>query len=243
MREFLQKNYNPQRAEKDKAYLYSNLKHYGIASSTKRAFVIKHKNYLKSVVKSAALKLCTELWNQPSFEERNCALSILQLHADSLDITDMPLIEKIMREAKGWALLDNSIIPLMPYILAKDKRTYAYLKKWIRDTDFWVRRSAILAQLLFFRTGKGGNYQLFFSFAEAQFNESWIDKAYKDSLQRSRARFFIRKAIGWTLRELSHKNPQLVVGFLNKNKQKMAGLSYREAARRLSKEYALKLNA
>jgi 3-methyladenine DNA glycosylase AlkD len=61
----------------------------------------------------------------------------------------MPLIEKLMKESKGWMLLDELIIPIMPILLERDRRAYAYLDKWIKDNDFWARRSALLSQLIF----------------------------------------------------------------------------------------------
>jgi 3-methyladenine DNA glycosylase AlkD len=234
---FLKDNSNRERAEKEKAYLYSDLKHYGVSSPVGHNFFLMHKKFLTSLSKSEAIKLTTHLWSQPSFEERTSALGVLGQHLAQLDHTDMPLIEKLMRESKGWALLDSLIIPFMPTILQKSPKTYAYLEKWIKDSDYWVRRSALLAQLLFFRQGKGGKPDLFFKFAKSQFDESWIDENYKNTLQRSRARFFIRKAIGWTLREMSAKNPEVVVEFLNENKSKMSGLSYREGSRKLPPKY------
>lgn len=239
---FLKRNYNAKRAEKEKSYLYSEFKHYGISSPVSRTFWLKHKKYIRSLPKADAIKLIKYLWKQPSHEEKNAALTILNLHLNQLDALDTPLIEVMMRESKGWALLDNLIIPVMPTLLKKDKRAYNYLEKWIKDDDFWVRRSALLAQLLFFRTGDGGDHKLFFEFAKSQFEENWINQTYKDRLQNSRAKFFIRKAIGWTLREMSLKKPHLVFDFLKENKSKMSGLSLREGSRRLPKDLLQKLN-
>jgi len=230
---FLKENFDPVRAEKEKAYLYSDLKHYGIPSKDKKDFLKRYKSEIKSLSKKQALSLVKLLWSKSSFEEKGAALHVLELHEDKLNISDMPLIEMMMRESKGWALLDSLIIPLMPGLLEKDKRIYKYLKKWIRDNNFWVRRSALLAQLLLFRKGAGGKRELFFDMAVSQFDESWIDNIYKGAEEKKRAKFFMRKAIGWSLREMSQKNPKTVYDFLKKNKDKMSGLSFREGSRKL----------
>jgi 3-methyladenine DNA glycosylase AlkD len=240
-RRFLKDSSDPERAKQEKRYLYSDLKHYGVSVWQRRAWVKKHKEELESLSKKEALDWVKFFWSKPYFEERALALNILELHADDLNIKDMPLIEKIMRESKGWAFLDSLIIPLMPGILEKDKKAYDYLKKWIKDDDFWVRRSALLAQLLFFRRGKGGRRKLFFDMAKDAFDESWIDRLYKDSEQKKRARFFIRKAIGWTLREMSIKNPEVAFKFLKENRDKMSGLSFREGSRKLPEKMKKKL--
>jgi 3-methyladenine DNA glycosylase AlkD len=230
---FLDDNTDPIKAEKEKKYLYSEQKHYGIYSGQWGPFYKKHGDFLKALDKKEALDLVKHLWVQPSWEERMMGVSILNMHQEKLDASDMPLIEKMMRESKGWAYLDSLIIPIMPILLEKDPTLYSYLKKWVVDNDFWVRRSALLAQLLFFRQKDKGDFELFFEFARAQLDETWIDKIYKDKLLNKRAKFFIRKAIGWVLRDMSIKNPNIVVRFLHQNKAKMSGLSFREGSRKL----------
>lgn len=229
----MENNLDKKRAIQEKRYLYSDLKHFGIPTKTKRKFLNLYKKDFLDLSKNDVIRFVKYFWKQSSFEEKSITLHILNLHSDTLDKSDMPLIEKIMRESNGWAFLDSLIIPLMPGILEKDKSTYSYIKKWIKDDDFWVRRSALLSQLLFFRRGTGGDRKLFFDMAMSQFDEKWIDKIYTDKLQNKRAKFFIRKAIGWTLREMSIKNPKVVYEFLIDNKNKMSGLSFREGSRRL----------
>lgn len=48
--------------------------------------------------------------------------------------------------------------------------------------------------------------------------------------------FFIRKAIGWILRDTSRKRPELVVEFLDEYADKCSGLTLREATKRLPEE-------
>ncbi len=234
--QFLDDNFKPKRAKKGKAYLYSKLKHYGLKAGIRRRFLKKNKQWLKNLDKKNVLSLVKQLWSQPVHEKRMMALEILQLHLEKLTLEDMPLIEKMMRESQGWVYLDNLIIPVMPVILEKNSAAYKYLHKWIKDDDFWVRRSALLAQLLFFRYDEGGDRELLFQLAQSQFDETWIEETYTDREQIKRARFFIRKAIGWTLREMSQKQPEVVFKFLKENRDEMSGLSFREGSRKLPEE-------
>lgn len=238
---FLQANEDPKNAEQQKRYLYSDLKHYGLATKQRVDYEKKFDPVFKALTKAQALEMAQKLWNKKSYEERCAALHIVGTHKDELTIKDMPWIDKWMRECKGWALLDGFIIPFMPIILAKDKSAYMYLKKWIKDDDYWVRRSALLAQIMFFRDNQGGNKKLFFDMAKSQFDEGWIDKVYKNTEDKKRARFFIRKAIGWTLREMGRKDPEGAYSFLKENKSKMSGLSFRDGSRRLPPKYKNKL--
>ncbi len=45
--------------------------------------------------------------------------------------------------------------------------------------------------------------------------------------------FFIRKAIGWVLRDIARKRPELTFAFVEEHGAEMSGLTYREATRRL----------
>lgn len=233
---YLNKNYNPGRAVKEKAYLYSDNKHYGLSASQMGNYFKTLTSKLTKLSKPDMVKYVKHFWDKPSHEEKMLALQILNLHADTLDNSDIPLIEKLMRESKGWVYLDNLIPQIMPVLIDKSGEIYDLLKKWASDNDFWVRRSALLAQLFYFRTGKGGDKRLFFNLAKAQFDESWIDKVYKNKLMNTRAKFFIRKAIGWVLRDMSVKDPSSVKEFLSKYRTQMSGLTYREGSRKLKSE-------
>lgn len=228
---------DPIRAASEKKYLYSDSKHFGVDSTTRRKYFKTIQKSLSELSKDDAINLALFAWSDVYFEIKCFALSILELHKNSLDLSDMPTIEKIMRESKGWAYLDSFIIPIMPGMLAKYPKTYDYLRKWIKDNDYWVRRSAFLSQLLFFREGCGGDKKLFFDMAVSQFDESWIDNIYKTPLDRKRARFFIRKAIGWTLREMSAHDPESVYEFVIKNKIHISGLTFREGTRKMPTKY------
>ena len=239
-RRFLKENSDSERAIQEKRYLYSDLAHYWVSVWKRREYFRRYKKELAELNKKEVIDLALLAWKDDYFEVRALALTVLDINASELDISDMPLVEKLMRESKGWAFLDSLIVPLMPEILKKDKCAYDYLKKWIADDDFWARRSALLAQLLFFRKGEG-NKKLFFEMAESQFDEDWIDRVYSDKLLRKRARFFIRKAIGWTLREMSSKDPESVAMFLKRNKTKMSGLSFKEGSRKLPEKLSRQL--
>ncbi|MCW8985101.1 MAG: DNA alkylation repair protein, partial [Thermoanaerobaculales bacterium] len=94
------------------------------------------------------------------------------------------------------------------------------LERWSRDGDFWVRRASMLAQLPALRAG-GGDFDLFASFASRMVGER---------------EFFIRKAIGWVLRDVSKKRPELAYGFLSEHVNEISGLTLREGSKYLPEE-------
>jgi 3-methyladenine DNA glycosylase AlkD len=92
------------------------------------------------------------------------------------------------------------------------------LDRWAADEDFWINRSALLALLIPLRSG-GGDFERFGRYADAMLDES---------------EFFIRKAIGWVLRDTAKKRPDLVFEWLLPRAARASGLTVREAAKRLS---------
>ena len=92
--------------------------------------------------------------------------------------------------------------------------------RWARDEDPWLRRSAMLALLLPLRRGEGD----FERFAR-----------YADSMLEEREPF-IRKAIGWVLRETAKKRPGLVHEWLLPRAARASGLTVREAVKPLPED-------
>lgn len=82
----------------------------------------------------------------------------------------------------------------------------------------WVRRTALLAQLGTLKRGTG-DWPLFTRLADTMLEER---------------EFFIRKAIGWVLRETSKSYPKLVYDYLRTRRDRVSGLTLREGAKYLS---------
>jgi 3-methyladenine DNA glycosylase AlkD len=96
----------------------------------------------------------------------------------------------------------------------------ATLDRWAADEEFWIRRSALLALLVALRRGEGDF---------ARFSR------YADSMLEDKE-FFIRKAIGWVLRETAKKRPDMVYEWLLPRVRRASGVTIREAIKPLSAE-------
>ncbi len=129
----------------------------------------------------------------------------------------MPMLEQMLMQSTGWDMVDDISIHLVGTVLEKDKKAYKYLKKWSRSDNFWMRRASLISQILLFRKD-AGDKKLFFKFAEDMIGEK---------------EFFIRKAIGWALREIAKASPEEAFDFLMKVKDRASGLTLREGAKRL----------
>ena len=94
------------------------------------------------------------------------------------------------------------------------------LDRWAVDEDFWIRRAAMLALLVPLRRG-GGDFDRF--------------SRYADSMLEERE-FFIRKAIGWVLRDTAKRRPDLVFDWLLPRASRASVVTIREALKPLSED-------
>ena len=149
------------------------------------------------------------------FDLHSAAVGVLERKRKLVGVDDAAWLIGLVRASACWAHVDWLATKIVPHALPEKPRTL--LRAWARDDDFWVRRTALLAQLDALRAG-GGDFALFAELAVPMLGEK---------------EFFIRKAIGWVLRDTSKKRPELVRDFVAKYVPAMSGLTLREATRRL----------
>ena len=167
------------------------------------------------------------LWELPHREEKYLAIDFALKYKKLIVWEQLDLYESILRESHDimwWDFVDPIAVNLVGRVaLLEQQKMEPRLRQWIDDDDhMWLRRTAILAQL---KHKKETNADLLLEFCRKRMHEK---------------EFFIRKAIGWVLREYGKTNPDLVVQFLTDEKANLSGLSYREGSRILIKEGRMK---
>lgn len=230
------------RAEKEKAYLNSGLVHYGVSVPATRA-VVRSALRGKGLGHDEVLELARLLWAAPMpsdssarsteptdggatehlppvHERRAAATMVLIQSKDRLGASDADFVEGLLREAKTWALVDPLAGDLVGPLSEMDVAFDPVLERWAIDEDFWIRRSALLAHLVPLRQGRG-DFDRFSRFADAMLEEK---------------EFFIRKAIGWVLRDTAKKRPALVFDWILPRAHRASGVTIREAVKPLSQE-------
>jgi len=216
---------NKERAVQEKRYLKSPFKFFGVSLPLTDKIAKEFKKSNSNADSKHILELAQRLWNSEYHDERRLGLRILQFYPEHLNISVMPVLEKMLMQSPTWDLVDNISIYLVGTVLEKDKKAFEYLKKWSGSENFWMKRSSLISQILLFRQNKGDK-KLFFRFAEKMLHEK---------------EFFIRKAIGWCIREISKAGPHAAFNFLIKIKGTASGLTLREGAKRLPPEKKAKL--
>jgi len=210
------------RAEHEKAYLKSSLEHAGTPLPVIRAVARRIRSEHPDLDASTAFALAAELWKGSLHERRMLAVMTLQQYADTMGSRSLEQLEPFVRQSGTWALVDGLAGDVAARIVLRhpdDPVVDAVLRRWGADEDFWVRRSALLAHLhALGRRGQFVGWDRFSGLADSMLDER---------------EFFIRKAIGWVLREAGKRRPALVVEFVQPRIARISGVTIREAVRYL----------
>jgi 3-methyladenine DNA glycosylase AlkD len=214
------------RAIGEKAYLKSDLDFTGTLVSQTRTEVKDLATEL-AFDHDRLLELAAELWSKPVFERRLAAIMFLQRFPRLISAADMPFLERLIRESETWALVDYLAVDVIGRLVEADPAAMEpILDRWAIDGDFWVRRASLLAELRPIR--RGAQADRFLARAEGMLEER---------------EFFIRKAIGWVLRETGKRHPEAVVSWLAPRAHRASGVTMREAVKYLTAADADRLMA
>ena len=155
------------------------------------------------------------LWRAARFREYRYAA--LALTGDSRyrgyqTLDALPLYEELVVTGAWWDFVDpiasRRIGPLLRRYPVKMRKT---MRAWSRSSDMWKRRTAILCQLSF----------------KADTDLALLYDCIEPNL--ADREFFIRKAIGWALRQHAWTDPREVARYVARNTARLSPLSVREA--------------
>lgn len=216
--ERLQAGAQPDRAVAERAYLKSSLEHWGVGVPGTRAVVRDVLPARPAAGHDLVVRVAESLWAEPVHERRLAAAMVLALHVRELGPADLALVERLLREARTWALVDVLAPDVAgPIHQASPAEAGPVLDRWSVDDDFWLRRSAVLALLKLLRKSPA-EWDRFCRYADAM----WTERE-----------FFVRKALGWVLRDMGRRHPDLVVAFVLPRAATASGVTIREAVKYL----------
>lgn len=208
---------DPDRAAFEKGYHKSALRFHGVDAKTIRTAAAAFKRAHRNLSRDQLLALVAALWDTTWFDLRSVGLELLQRHHRLLVPADIDLLEDLLRRSRGWAHVDWLSTGIIGPLVERAPELLDRLDAWSKDDDFWVRRASMLALLMPLRRG-AGDFERFARYASPMLEER---------------EFFIRKAIGWILREVSKKRPELAQAFLAANIDRVSGLTLREGSKYL----------
>lgn len=151
------------------------------------------------------------LWELPEREFQYAAVAVLHANRKTLSGRSLELAEALLQAKSWWDSVDALTGSVVGPLVARIPELGAEMDRWSRHPNFWVRRSAILHQLGY--KGQTDPERLFRSCLENAPDEE----------------FFIRKAIGWALRQYAYTDPEAVHAFVEAHRARLSPLSVREA--------------
>ena len=195
------------------AYMCHQFFFLGIAAPERNAL---YKKYFPKAKKTKIIdwNFVDTCWRKEPREYQYVAANYLKAMQSYLTENDLPKLERLVVTKSWWDTVD--ILDRVVGSLVYDKpELEKIILQWSLSDNIWLRRVAIDHQLL---RKENTNVQL-------------MEKILLNNLDRTE--FFINKAIGWALRDYSKTNPTWVAGFIEKNKERMADLSIKEASKYL----------
>ncbi|HYM21244.1 MAG TPA: DNA alkylation repair protein [Candidatus Kapabacteria bacterium] len=218
LRSIFQEHADPDHAAFHKNYHKSSKKFYGLRAkgltdAVKSVFPTRPK-----LEKDDVKALASELWASDWFEEQVAAIVLLERIVKELTPHDLLYLKKIVDTCEGWATLDYLTTRILGNMtIAYPQEIYPKVSTWTKSKHLWTRRAAILIHVWPAR-----KKQLHAEYALPTFEKLLREKE-----------FFIRKAIGWTLREMCKHYPEMVIEFLKEHRDEVSGLTMREGSRKL----------
>jgi 3-methyladenine DNA glycosylase AlkD len=208
------------RAAGAQAYMKSAMPYYGVPTPVLRETCKKIFSGLAWPSRILWRDQVLSLWRGAKFrEERYVAIELTghRLASHFQTPAALPLYEEIIVTGAWWDYVDviasNRIGPILRRDPVRMKRT---MLAWSKSGNMWKRRTAILSQLSF---RKQTDLGLLYACIETSLDST---------------EFFLRKAIGWALRQYAWTDPAEVKRYVRRNRSRLSGLSYREALKNIA---------
>ena len=216
---------DPATAARRQAYMKSELHYAGLGAPALRALLrpllVEHRFVDRAQWEAAVL----ELWEDAEHREEWYAAIALVRHRSYrawLDPDLLPLLKHLVRTGAWWDVVDEvATRPVGQVLLDHRAAATPVVERWAVDADsLWVRRTAMLAQL-----HHGGRTDT--ELLARVLVDNLDDTAYGRE-------FFVRKALGWALRQHARTDPDWVRTFVASYDDRLSGLSRREALKHLA---------
>ena len=221
IRQALADNANPEKAVGMRAYMKSEMPYRGVQTPVRRklfrAIFKSHPIAEQSDWRDAVL----ELWRDAEYrEERYAALELAgaRQYAGFRTFSTLPMFEEMVVTGAWWDFVDEIATHRLRELLERyPKGMSRRMRSWSRGPDMWKRRSSIICQIN----------------RKAETDLDLLFECIEPNL--SHGDFFVRKAIGWSLRDLAWTDLQTVEAYVHQHYDQLSPLSRREALKNAEK--------
>ncbi len=211
---------DPERAQNMRAYHKMDRTYLGLTNPQINDL---SKEWRSELDVPARVSVADGLWRTDIFEARLAAAKLLtQARLRPSDEEAWQLIASWYRDFDSWAIADHACMAGQKRLLADPSRLNR-VEGWTRSEHMWTRRAALVITLPWTKQNNPNAAEL-----EARERVlGWAAGYVKDP------QWFIQKAIGWWLRDLSRHDPDRVVTFIDEHGDSMKPFARKEALRQL----------
>ncbi|WP_142150119.1 DNA alkylation repair protein [Streptomyces sp. SLBN-31] len=206
---------DPARAAPMRAYMKDVAPFLGLITPVRRALSREVVDGLPRPGETDCTAIALRCWRLPEREYQYFAVDYLRRHARVCSSAFLPVARHLVGTRSWWDTVDLLAAHVVGTLVAADPALKADMDAWIADEDLWIARTALLHQL---RHKERTD-------AERLFAYCLIQSGHPD--------FFIRKAIGWALREYARTDPDAVRAFVARERGRFAPLTLREALKNI----------
>lgn len=227
LREALRESANPEKASGMQAYMKSEMPYLGVQTPVLKTVCRKVFTGHPLETQKRWLDTILSIWrNADHREERYAAIKLAEHraynHFQTLDV--LPCYEEMVTDGAWWDYVDAIAPRLVGGLLTRyPEEMKIRMLEWAHSPDVWKRRTSIICQLKFKDA------------TDVDLLQSCIE------LSMEHPEFFLRKAIGWALREYAKTDPDEVIAYVTANAHRLSTLSKREALRILLKTGNIKV--
>ncbi|MFI2454660.1 DNA alkylation repair protein [Streptomyces sp. NPDC019539] len=206
---------DPVRAREAAAYMKDVAPFLGIRTPERRALSRTVLAGTPRPSEADCTAIALRCWELPEREYHYFAADYLRRHAGRCSSGFVPVARRLITTVSWWDTVDTLAAHVVGALVAADPGLARVMDRWVEDDDLWIARTALLHQL---RHKDATDAERLFRYCLRQ-------SGHPD--------FFVRKAIGWSLREYAKTDPDAVRGFVDSARDRLAPLSVREALKNL----------
>jgi 3-methyladenine DNA glycosylase AlkD len=212
---------DPSRAPGMQAYMKSALPYHGVSAVPFRQLCRRLFADLTFADADEWQRAVLALWRGARFREERYAAVELSGHRRARPfqtLATLPMYEEMIVTGAWWDYVDHLASNRLGLLLAREPEPMKKrMRAWSRDENMWKRRSAIICQL---KRKRDTDLELLYD-------------CIAPSL--SSKEFFLRKAIGWALRQYAWTDPDEVARYVRAHEHQLSPLSRREALKNIDR--------
>lgn len=203
------------------SYMKNRFVYLGVSAGERRKASKPITEAAKRMAPDELIDVANSLWAEPEREFHYVGMDAVRAGAKNLRTEDLGAVRSLILATPWWDTVDSLAVHSVGTMVTNHPELVYEMDEWIEEVgdadraEMWLARTAILHQLMYRdRT----NVNRLFTYC---------------TMQMESTEFFIRKAIGWALRQYARTDPDGVRAFVREHEATLSGLSKREALKHL----------